>query len=75
MEINEAIEISIAENRLVTFESDVGEEEIRDAVIDQKGCAIMNPYKGSKQITVWPPSQCTVLQNQGLIEVLPTCLV
>lgn len=75
MNIQEAIEIAVREDRRVTFECHDSNESIRDSVSfeDQKGCALMRPFKESTEVTVWPPSQCIVLQDQGKSEIWPKC--
>lgn len=79
MNIQEAIDIAVEEDRRFSFECTISNDEIRanilNGVIDQRGCALMKDAKYSTEITVWPPSQCTVLQDQGKTEVLPTCLL
>jgi len=75
MTIQEAIDKAVSEDVRVSFECTDDRETILAAVTDQKGCALMKPCKESTEITVWPPSQCTVLQNQGQTRILPTCLL
>ena len=73
--IQEAIDKAVQTDCRVTFECHDNRETILASITNQKGCALMKPNKDSAEVTVWPPSQCTVLQNQGQTQVLPTCLL
>jgi len=73
--IQEAIDKAVRENIRITFECLDDREIILASITDRKGCALMKPHRDSTEITVWPPSQCTVLQHQGQTQILPTCLL
>ena len=73
--VQEAIDKAVEEDCRVTFECHDNRETILDSITDKKGCALIKPTKDSTEITVWPPSQCTVIQNQGRTQILPTCLL
>lgn len=73
--VQEAIDIAVREDRRITFQCYDGREVMIAAIADRKWCALIKPALDATEITVWPPSQCTVLQNQGKTQILPTCLL
>jgi hypothetical protein len=75
MTIQEAIDKAVLEDIRVTFECPDDRETILGAIVDMKGCALIKPCKESTEITVWPPSQCSVHQDQGQTSILPKCLL
>ena len=54
--IQEAINMAVAEDRVVRFLWSGSNEEVRRQIDDLKGCKLMKPSKESKDIAVIPPS-------------------
>lgn len=54
--IQEAINMAVAENRVVRFISNVSNVELRKGIDDIKDCKLMKPSKDSNDIAVIPPS-------------------
>ena len=73
MNIQEAIDIAVDEDRQVTFECLSDRDSILADIKDSKGCSLMKPTETSTEITIWPPSQCTYHQHQGEKLALPFC--
>ena len=71
MNVQEAIDLAVKEDRRVTFECHDDREAIITSVVDRKGCALMKDSRDGIEVTAWPPSQCTVLHDQGRTRILP----
>lgn len=54
--IQQAINMAIAENRVVRFETRKSNAEIKKEIVDIKNCKLMKPDKNSTIIAVIPPS-------------------
>jgi len=54
--VQTAINMAVAENRVVRFLSSKSNEELRKEILDKKGCKIMKPAKLSDDVAVIPPS-------------------
>ncbi len=55
--IQQAINMAVAENRVVRFIWEKDNDSIRKEVEDPKGCRLRKPYKEAKEIAVVPESQ------------------
>jgi len=53
--IQQAINMAVAENRVVRFLSNEDNKELRRKIDDLKGCKIMKPDRTSNDIAVVPP--------------------
>lgn len=53
--IQQAINMAVAENRVVRFLSSEDNKELRRKIDDLKGCKIMKPDRASNDIAVVPP--------------------
>lgn len=54
--MQQAINMAIAEDRVVRFVSKKSGKELKKEIVDLKGCKMMKPSKESDQIAVIPPS-------------------
>ena len=54
--IQEAINMAVAEDRVVRFLSNKSNKELRKGIIDIKGCKLLKPYETSNDIAVVPLS-------------------
>lgn len=54
--VQQAINMAIAENRVVRFESRKSNKELKKEIVDLKGCKLMKPDKDSTRVAVIPPS-------------------
>jgi hypothetical protein len=54
--IQQAINMAVAEKRVVRFLSNKSNDELRKGIIDLKGCKLRKPAKESNDIAVIPPS-------------------
>lgn len=54
--VQQAINMAIAENRVVRFESRKSNKELKKEIVDLKGCKLMKPEKNSECVAVIPPS-------------------
>lgn len=53
--IQQAINMAVAENRVVRFLSDLPNEKLRKGIEDIKGCKLLKKDKDSNDIAVVPP--------------------
>lgn len=63
--IQQAINMAVAENRVVRFITDKSNKELRKGIDDIKGCKLMKPSRESKDVAVIPES----IQNFDFNEV------
>ena len=54
--VQTAINMAVAEDRLVRFLSSKTNAELKKEILDKKGCKIMKPAKLSDDVAVIPPS-------------------
>jgi len=54
--VQTAINMAVAENRVVRFLSSKTNAELRKEILDKKGCKIMKPVKLSDDVAVIPSS-------------------
>jgi hypothetical protein len=53
--IQQAINMAVAENRVVRFFWPDSNAEIKRSIIDKKNCKLLKPDKESKEIAILPP--------------------
>ena len=51
----QAINMAIAEHRVVRFQTDKSNEEIKRTVDDLRGCVMRKPDKDAKEVAIIPP--------------------
>jgi hypothetical protein len=54
--IQEAINMAVAEGRIVRYLSKESNAELKSNILDKKGCKLRKPDKESKDVAVIPPS-------------------
>lgn len=53
--IQEAINMAVAEGRVIRFLTSKSNEELRKEVVDKKGCLLRKPAKEADEVAVIPP--------------------
>jgi len=51
----QAINMAIAENRVVRYKTSLSNKEIKSQIDDKKGCALRKPDKDSPEVAIIPP--------------------
>ena len=52
--IQEAINMAIAENRVVRFQTEKTNTQLKTEIIDLKNCSLRKPFKEAKEVAVIP---------------------
>ena len=73
MNIQQAIDLAVAEDRAVIFECSDDNDSLKASISDLKGCAAMKPTADSTTVVITPPSQCIDRLCQGKMVRLPFC--
>lgn len=73
MNLQEAVDLAVRENKRVEFECSRSRAEMMSDLKDRKGCAITKPSREATTVSVWPPTESTVLHRPEGTQILPTC--
>jgi hypothetical protein len=65
--IQQAINMAVAENRVVRFVWNKDNAEIKKSIDDIKGCRLLKPFKESKEVAVVPPDLDFAFEESGVM--------
>lgn len=72
MNVQQAIDLAVAEDRWATFERTDSRDEVLAAVVAMKVCALAKQNEAATKITAVPPSQYICRPYQGETAKLPS---
>ena len=75
MDIQEAIDLAVKEDCRISIKCADDRETLLSKITDQKGCGITKCAPNSKEVTIWPPSECTAPPHQEGNHPVPTYLL
>ncbi len=70
LSIQQAINMAVAENRVVRFIWNRDNAEIKKSIDDIKGCKLLKPFKESKEIAVVPPGLDFAFEESGVMATM-----